>query len=589
MINFPVPTFDGQLVVVGSTTYRYSASRGRWMVNYVVPGTGTVITPAVFSCQATTSVGYFGLPNGTTAQRPVNLIPNGALRYNTITGLPEVYKTSSSTWVSIVSTGGYTVNYLAVAGGGGGSTGTGGAGGFVTSTATVYTGTQYAITVGAGGAGGTGLTSGTTGSNTIIAGKGLGVIAVGGGAGAGGCSLGQLGGSGGSIGGSTRFTGQQATGGNSVYTTSTGIFSGTSYVHVFTATGTSYFTASNAITVAYLVVAGGGAGGSNNQPDGRAGGGGAGGLVTGRFTATAGLTYIVTVGAGGAQTSGTSPGNNGQFSSITTGTTVITTATGGGGGGGWSASGLPGGSGGGGGAAPNGPIGTGGTGVPGQGNSGGSGATDNSTYRSSGGGGGAGAVGATASGLPTYLTAGGVGLPSSITGTPTYYAGGGGGGGAGGLGGGGAAPGIPGTPGTGGGGGSSYVANTIIGGAGGPGIVVLSYAVVSSATFSTPYIFGQGHITQSLYGGGSGADGQPSQGGTGTVWLASTTTIYAAGGLPATGTSNSGNGGTFNSAGGPGVAIIGYPGTAQRGQGGTTSTFNNLFFHTFTAPGTYTA
>jgi hypothetical protein len=73
------------------------------------------------------------------------------------------------------------------------------------------------------------------------------------------------------------------------------------------------------------------------------------------------------------------------------------------------------------------------------------------------------------------------------------------------------------------------------------------------------------------------------------VWIASSTTIYASGGSPATGISNSGNGGTFNSAGGPGVAIIGYSGTTQKGSGGTTSTFNNYFFHTFTAPGTYTA
>jgi hypothetical protein len=119
--------------------------------------------------------------------------------------------------------------------------------------------------------------------------------------------------------------------------------------------------------------------------------------------------------------------------------------------------------------------------------------------------------------------------------------------------------------------------------------VVLSYYLVSSVSTASSYTFGQGHTTVSLYGGGSGAEGQPGSGGTGTVWLASTTTLYAAGGYPSTGTVASGNGGTFNGPGGPGIAIIGYPGTQQRGTGGTTSTFNNQFFHTFTAPGTYTA
>ena len=56
-----------------------------------------------------------------------------------------------------------------------------------------------------------------------------------------------------------------ASGGNSIYSTSTGLFAGTSIVHAFISTGTSYFTATNNISsVAYLVVAGGGSGGSNN-------------------------------------------------------------------------------------------------------------------------------------------------------------------------------------------------------------------------------------------------------------------------------------------------------------------------------------
>ena len=86
-------------------------------------------------------------------------------------------------------------------------------------------------------------------------------------------------------------------GGDSVYSTSTGIFSGAvSTVHVFTSTGTSYFTASIAITVAYLIVGGGGGGGGSSGPGNGGGGGGAGGVVTGTFAVTAGTTYTVSVG-----------------------------------------------------------------------------------------------------------------------------------------------------------------------------------------------------------------------------------------------------------------------------------------------------
>ena len=275
--------------------------------------------------------------------------------------------------------------------------------------------------------------------------------------------------------------------GGRFYTTSTGLFAGLSAVHVFTATGTSYFTASNTITVAYLVVAGGGGGGTYVG-----GGGGAGGMITGTFTATAATTYIVTVGAGGSGGTG-GGGSNGTTSSIAT----IAIATGGGGGGyanscgplGVGTSGLPGGSGGGG-AAWRGPTGVsstqlGGNGTAGQGNNGGNStpvSSPNSTGYGSGGG-GAGAVGGAGS-PPTTAGAGGAGLSSSITGQSQYYAGGGGGwsqpgtpapGGLGGGGGGGPL-GVPGTTNTGGGGGGGGGAPLYVGGNGGPGIVVLSYA-----------------------------------------------------------------------------------------------------------------
>jgi len=280
----------------------------------------------------------------------------------------------------------------------------------------------------------------------------------------------------------------QQQGGNSVYTTSTGLFSGTSYVHIFTATGTSYFTATSAIaSVAYLIVAGGGSGGNF-----AGGGGGAGGMITGTFSATAGATYTITVGAGGAGVGPTGnaavQGKTGTNSSIT-GTGISLIACGGGAGGGNPVSGGAGGSGGGGGVGGT----VGGSGVFGQGNSGGGSPVPGGCTTGGGGGGGAGAAGA--SGTPGRVGgAGGNGLQSAITGNLQYYAGGGGGatrctpGSAiGGLGGGGpgagpsGATGVPGTPGTGGGGGGTWN-QTPLTGAGGPGIVVLSYAASTVTT-----------------------------------------------------------------------------------------------------------
>jgi hypothetical protein len=51
---------------------------------------GGASTPSAVSDQTNTSTGYFDLPSGTTAQRPVS--PDyGAMRYNTTTGFAEVY------------------------------------------------------------------------------------------------------------------------------------------------------------------------------------------------------------------------------------------------------------------------------------------------------------------------------------------------------------------------------------------------------------------------------------------------------------------------------------------------------------------
>ena len=109
-----------------------------------------------------------------------------------------------------------------------------------------------------------------------------------------------------------------------------GLWPGSGYkvIQSFTATGT--WTCPAGVTqVDYLVVAGGGGGGWFG-----AGGGGAGGFRAGTgLSVTAGTTYTVTVGAGGATGSGTeitasSRGANGADSIFST-----ITSTGGGGGG----------------------------------------------------------------------------------------------------------------------------------------------------------------------------------------------------------------------------------------------------------------
>jgi hypothetical protein len=271
------------------------------------------------------------------------------------------------------------------------------------------------------------------------------------------------------------------------------------WYHTFTYSDT--FTPTQNLTADYLVVAGGGGGGSN-----RGGGGGGGGLrctvgstggggsLESALALTSGTGYTVTVGAGGAGSSGTglrgSTGSNSIFSTIT--------SNGGGGGGSYSTNnivGSDGGSGGGGGhISPR----TGGSGTTNQGYAGGNG--ESNSY-GAGGGGGAGAVGQNAGVTSTGQGGdGGNGVATAISGTSTYYAGGGGGGSLypsggvvfsiGGLGGGGNGgvgnasvnrPPTTGSVNTGGGGGGNGEGGgvdnpTDSGKSGGSGIVIIRYA-----------------------------------------------------------------------------------------------------------------
>ena len=303
--------------------------------------------------------------------------------------------------------------------------------------------------------------------------------------------------------------------------------SGNDRIHTFTGPGTFSVTtlaqcAANNL-VSYMVVGGGGSGGNGG---GYGGGGGAGGFrevkspstpytaspldgypnAPNRITVTA-TNFPITVGAGGAGVgpcySSGGKGNNGNTSTFST----ITAPAGGGGGSGANppagapgapthAPGNPGGSGGGAGGYGPGtqPGGTGNTPsvTPAQGNDGGNTTSPGAGYSSAGGGGAT--VAGTAStnpGSPGPAGGpGGNGAGTTISGTPTTYAGGGGGGGwcaaggSGGSGGGGIGSRNNGSPnatdgsdntGGGGGGGAKDFPSTTPSGLGGSGIVIIRY------------------------------------------------------------------------------------------------------------------
>ena len=263
----------------------------------------------------------------------------------------------------------------------------------------------------------------------------------------------------------------------------------------------------------YLVVGGGGGGGSSVFAS--AGGGGAGGFLTGTFYANVSTSYSIVVGSGGAV--GVSGVNSSGFG---------VTAIGGGYGGGninppsGNFSGGSGGSGGGS-AIDN----SAGSGTSGQGFAGSTGRGDPFQGGAGGGAGGA-----------STRPNGGVGIQSSITGTATYYAGGGGGGGSN------ASGGQDGQlPGPGGSGGGGY------GGYGGPD---------GSGSVATGGVAGTAGT-----GGGGGGGARVGQYG------------YTSGG-----------------AGGSGVVIAAYASTYQRATGGTVTTYTTggitYYVHTFTSSGT---
>jgi hypothetical protein len=565
-------TEGGSTIISAGSNITYTFINGRWSPR--VFNTATLdISHAVFTNQANTATTALAVSAGNSGQR---VIPTqtGAMRFNSSINAVETYSTLSNTWTTITAGLPYTVEYLAIAAGGGASTTAGGgAGGALAGFASVTTGSSYTVAVGQGGSG--------TGGDSYIAPVGVTTInsssaiayAYGGSTGTptiGGSSGGGYTGQGYAITVPTPIT--SGTGGV-FYTTSTGLFVGTSLVHRFASSG--FFTATSALTLSYLLVGGGGAGG-----DAYGGGGGAGGMLTGTTSIIAG-TYVVLVGAGG--TSGAISGTNSSFTS----SAVSVIAYGGGkGGDAYGGGGVNGGVGGSGGGAGYGgtfgsAIGSPGAGVAGsQGYPGGSTVPGDSVAGGAAGG-GAGGVGGSGS-----FSTGGPGRASSITGSSVIYAGGGGsgggnpgtphapgspspGGGGGGRGGPGLTAATPGTPGLGGGGGAGCSGTS-----GGSGVVIISYTLACSSAQTAGAgaysstgtgIFSQVTGAQVTYGAGGAVTGG-SPGGT-----------------------NTGNGGSApNGTGAPGVVYIRYLG-GQRGSGGTVSTVGTYTLHTFISTGTYVA
>ena len=486
----------------------------------------------------------------------------------TIAEVPIIIGAGGAGVTTTGNNGGDTVfsNITALGGGGGGSFtilgrsgGCGGGGGGRNSAAGGGT-TQILLGYGAGSDGGAAAPTTVAGTNA--------------------------GGGGGSINFNRVITSKVAVGGNeSIINVNGQLYR----VHVFNNSSVFYVNAN--ISAECLIVGGGGA--THQGGDGNAGngGGGAGGLLhITNLNFSADSEYIMFVGAGA------SSGSNGNNSKITGNLNGIETeivALGGGKGGGFKQVGNIGGSGGGGGGRI---LTLGGTGTPGQGNRGGRARSNDTPGNSAGGGGGgAGTVGGDGN-TANIGGAGGNGLEFDITGTATYYAGGGGaqgsdGGGLGGLGGGGngglgSGAATNGSLNTGGGGGGRR--DTALGGSGGSGVIIVKYPIPTNEelnSFTLDIVAtgagqnaglglggagGPGGIRlfdEFIYGAGGGGSGQTTSGAGGSIFAgqgASSSTLTGV--LNAVENTGSGGGGAWNSTsnsglggnGGSGVAFIRY-------------------------------
>lgn len=261
--------------------------------------------------------------------------------------------TSAAYTTTPLSPTSYSASYLVVAGGGGGGKtvgGGGGAGGYLTSTATLLTGSTYTITVGAGGTGGTATNIvASNGNNSVISGSGLTTItSIAGGGGGGLDANGNSGGSGGGGGGdSGPWTGGSGTSGQG-YAGKTGPVGtqqggggGGASAAATDQNGANGVASS--ITGSSVTYAGGGGAGSNSGAGTSPGTGGSGGGAAGLGQSSSGVPTAATAntGGGGGGSGGNGSASNGgnggsgvvilsvptaSYSGTTTGSPTITTS-----------------------------------------------------------------------------------------------------------------------------------------------------------------------------------------------------------------------------------------------------------------------
>jgi hypothetical protein len=370
-LSRPVNTVNDILVVVNNVDQQPSAYTvsGSSLTLSAAPSSGTnnvyvrylsttllslgggASTPAAVSDQPNTSTGYFGLPSGTTAERPAS--PSaGYIRFNTTIEYPEYY--DGSAWWQVNQTRSFNADYLVIAGGGAGGgyvSGGGGAGGVVQGTITLIPGNTYTAVIGAGGAYPLTNAPGAQGSNTTFTGVTTAVGGGGGATGGGGVGLATSGGSGGGGGSTTAalagaagtagqgFAGGTAPGQTGNYPSGGGGGSaavGGSPANTSAIGGAGGAGISSSITGSATNYAGGGGGATGNSLAGGVGGvggGGNGGSFTGAGVYISGSTSG-TANTGGGGGGGRGNGGSGVvilslptavYTGVVTGSPTVTT------------------------------------------------------------------------------------------------------------------------------------------------------------------------------------------------------------------------------------------------------------------------
>lgn len=289
-------------------------------------GGSTAVTVDASRNATFNSTGSLTLPVGTTAQQPTGAA--GMIRYNSSTGNPEWFETTTSSWKGFNVGGSYSVDYLIVAGGAAGGIdqgGGGGAGGVLTGSFTVGATTAYTLVVGAGGT--------SVASNTFVNGSnstGFSLTAIGGGGGAGISYSSRNGNSGGSGGGGSSAWSSGVQGSGGAGTSGQGFAGGTGSAGsgnssggggggagavggtvVGNAAGPGGIGAASSIsgTSTYY---GGGGGGGTYQGTRAAGGTGGGGSGAGPGSSFDGGSGTANTGGGGGGGPGTASGTVGS-------------------------------------------------------------------------------------------------------------------------------------------------------------------------------------------------------------------------------------------------------------------------------------